>query len=355
MIDKYSFGSLAHNHHDETDASPSDSQNTPRIEPLFNSAFIRIFGREESKGITRSLVNSILTRAGINPIDEITTIDAEHTSVEGGVDCKTPRMDVCIVTANRRIIDLEAQCYPEDIVNRSLLYASQLMSAYTPKRTRFKDIPQVIVITLLDDAPLFPDSPDFVNTCQMAWLSNGRFSEGTDRMAFVLVELEKVRRRYNMLSEEVLSDRLLSWLYLLTEGFDDKEEANAIMDAFPDLEEFATMYGYALNDPKLVRAYEDYASAEREYQSRKDYFERVEREARERGEAEGFADGMKRGHAEGRAQGIKQGIKQGIEQGIKQGIEQGIEQGMAKEQQAVAERLRAAGYDEKAIRVALGQ
>ena len=51
-----------------------------------------------------------------------------------------------------------------------------------------------------------------------------------------------------------------------------------------------------------------------------------------------------------RSDGYRDGFANGIDEGKKQGIEQGIEQGVAQ----AAERLRAAGYDEEAIRVVLG-
>ena len=38
-----------------------------RIPPLFDGVFQRVFGAEESKGITKSLVNAVLTHAGILP------------------------------------------------------------------------------------------------------------------------------------------------------------------------------------------------------------------------------------------------------------------------------------------------
>ena len=347
------------------------------IEPLFGDAFVRIFGRQESATITRSLVNAVFRHAGIQPIDEVLAIDAEHTSVEGGVDCRSTRMDVRIVAAGKRYVDLEAQLYPEDVNNRSLLYASQLMVQNTAKGTKFKDIPQVVIITLLDDAPLFPDAQEFVNVCSFGWnavfppheksgepspsdnrSATRNFDEprtspinapataptrsttsslmalhpaipGTDRMMFVLIELEKVRKRYNQLNSEVLSDELLSWLYLLTVGFDNTEETEAIMYMYPDLAEFAEMYGYAMNDPKLIRAYEDHASAYREYHSRKDYFERVERESRERGLTEGLAEGRAEGRAEGLAEGRAEGLAEGRAEGRTEGLAEGRAEGLA--------------------------
>ena len=304
-------------------ASASTRENTTRIEPLFNSAFARIFGREESKPLTRGLVNAVLGHVGLEPIGEIERIDAEHTATVGTVGCKTPRMDVRIV-ATGRLVDIEAQGYPEDINNRSLFYAAQLLCEGMPRGATYKDLPQAIVITLLDAPSLFPESEEFVHTCGFMWDLDGKLVSGTDRALFIVVELEKVRKRYNRLDEEVLSDELLSWSYLLTKGYSDDAEVAKIMNEVPSIEYFAELYGRAVDDPKVKRAFEDAVSAEREYQSRQDYYARLEREAVERGEKIGF----------------EQGERKGIEQGIEQGIE------------GMSASLRAAGVDETIIQAA---
>lgn len=294
---------------------------TVRIEPLFNTAFARIFGREESKPVTLALTNAILNHIGVDPIDEIDRIDAEHTATEGTIKCKAPRMDVRIIAAGRAI-DLEAQGYPEDLNNRSLFYGSQLICENTPRGVMYKDIPQAIVITLLDAPAAFPAADGFVHVSRMQWqVEGGSNASGSDRMIFVVIELEKVRRRYNHLNEEVLSDKLLTWAYLLTNGYRDDAEVERMKSEVPDIEYFAELYGRAVDDPKVKRAFEDAVSAEREYQSRQDYYERLKREA------------------------IEDGLKQGIEQGIERGIEQGIEQ--------MAESLRAAGVSESIIAQAI--
>ena len=113
-----------------------------------------------------------------------------------------------------------------------------------------------------------------------------------------MVELAKIRKRYNQLNEEVLSDNLLSWAYLLTKGYADDAEVEKIMSEVPGIEYFAELYGRAVDDPKVKRAFEDAVSAEREYQSRMDYLARLEREAVERGEAKGIEQGIEQGIAE---------------------------------------------------------
>ena len=292
--------------------SQSKQEKDNRIDPLFNEAFIRIFGRESSRGLTKGLLNSIFERAGIDPLEEIDEISAEHTSVEGSINCKSPRYDVRLLSANRAI-DLEAQCYPEDVENRSLFYASQLMVANTRRGLKsYKDIPQVIVVTLLSDEALFPDSDDFVEVAGMCWTPEGQPRDMTSsRMLFVLVELDKVRKRYTELTEEVLGDELLSWAYLLVRGYRDKKDVSEIVGSHHSIEQFAELYGYAVGDPEVVKAYDAYQSAELEYQSRQDYLARKEREA----------------------------VERGIEKGIEQGIEQGIEKGIEQEKIAVARRL----------------
>jgi len=161
--------SNTHANNNSLNDAKQKANSTRKIEPLFNSAFIRIFGQKESVGITRSLINTILRRAGIKPIGEVHSIEAEHTEAAGGVDCRSARMDVRVVAAGRRHIGLEAQLYPEDIDSRSIFYASQIVVANTPKGAKYKDIPQAVVITLLDDAPLFPEQDGFISVSRMMW------------------------------------------------------------------------------------------------------------------------------------------------------------------------------------------
>ena len=313
-----------------------------RIDPLFSDCFVRIFGTQESRGVTRALINAIFEHAGIDPIGEIEQISAEHTLVQGDVSCKTPRFDVLIVSEGR-MVDLEAQRYPEDIGNRSLYYASSMITSAFKKGGGYKDLPQAVVITLLSDHVAFPGSDDIVSVCQMAWRSPGEGTSrpGTDRALFVLVELDKVRKRYNSLGPEVLSDPLLAWCYLLVRGYEDAEEVDMISIAIPTVEEFAERYGFALDDPVLDRAYEQMLSGEREYRSRQDYFERMEREAVERGEAEG----MKRGEAIG----LERGLEKGMAEGMEKGEAIGLERGMEKERRRIAALLAQEGVDKALI------
>ena len=253
------------------------------ISPLLARAFDFIFGKEESKPATLDLTNAVLARFGLEPIGEIDAIDAEHTALGGAVECKMPRMDVRIVAERRsRVVDLEPQRYPDDVDNRSLLYGAQSLCENTPAGVGYGELPQVVVITLLDAAPLFPGAEGYAHACRMRWEVDGEEVPGTDRMLFVVVELRKVRERYNSLSQEVLGDALLSWCYLLTQGYESREEVDMIAERMPAARDFAKMYDLAVEDPKVKRAHEDAVSAGREYDSYQRHLRRLARENEER-------------------------------------------------------------------------
>ena len=106
-----------------------------------------------------------------------------------------------------------------------------------------------------------------------------------------------------------------------------------LAEKFPTIEEFAQMYGYALDDPDVVRAYDLYDECWREEQSRKDALERIEREAAEKAAA----------------QGRERGLQEGREKGLQEGREKGLQEGM----DMLADRLRELGVEESLIESAL--
>lgn len=263
---------------------------------------MRVFGNQTSHDITRSLINAILRPVGMEPIGDIKQINSEESSFVGSIDCRAGRMDVFVFTEGR-VLDLEAQRYDEDVAKRSLFYAAQMICDNTKKSSKLKDMPQAVVITLLDTRPLFPDSDEYFRIASLQWnqteTQNAQLC--TDRIVFVLVELDKIRRRYTSLTEEVLNDETLAWLYLLAQGFRDEGETMEIAEKFPTIEEFAKQYGLALDDPNLKDKYRGLRALQWDLASQEDWRNRIEEEGREKGLAEG--------RAEGRAEGLQEGEK----------------------------------------------
>lgn len=176
-------------------------------------------------------------------------------------------------------------------------------------------------------------------------------------MVFILVELEKIRRRYTSLTEDVLNDETLAWLYVLARGFEDKGETMKIAEKFPTIEEFAEQYGIAIDDPELKAKYRAYDIAVKEYKSQQKYLARVRREAAEKaakeaeeeGRAIGRALGREEGLARGREEGLEEGRAQGREEGRAQGREEGRIEGEDAERSRVVAAMRAEGIDEETI------
>ena len=321
-----------------------------RIPPLFNSLFLRLFGREDSKPLTQKLLNAVLELAALPTVAEIDGISAD-SAIPGGLECRTARCDVVLVSGDS-IYDLESQGWHADVANKSLFYGAKLLADRTGPGSddSYFEMSRVVVVTLLHGRTLFPDDPRIVSVGTLRWGSAGdnppTTSLATDRMALILVEMEKISERYNIGSREVLSEEPLAWLYLLAKGYRNPQEVEAIMSAFPTMEQFAAKYGIAIGDPDLKRQYDLMVESTLEYNTMK-------REAQMEGHAQGHAEGLAEGRAEGLAEGRAEGLAEGRAEGRAEGLEEGLEEGRKERENEIASKLRALGIDEEVIHEAL--
>ena len=274
-----------------------------RFSPLFNDAFLKIFGSADSAPVTLPLLTAVLRAAGLSEVERVNRIVAD-ASLPGGVECKTPRLDVVMFSDDGRVFDLEAERRKVDVGNKSMYYGARLLSGVVGKGSddTYGTIPQAVVVVLLEGSEMFPDSDQVVTPCRMRWDLRGGELDGPDRMVIVAAELDKVRELYNRGGlEEVLFDESLAWLYLLAAGYKDPEEVHRIMESFPTIEEFAERYSIAIGDPDLRRAYDKYYEGILEHNS-------IMYEARKEGREMGIEEGRAEGLAEGRAEGVEQSI-----------------------------------------------
>ena len=328
-----------------------------RFSPLFNDAFLKIFGSADSAPVTQPLVNAILRAVGIPEIERVERIVAD-AALPGGIECKTPRLDVVMFADDGRLVDLEAQRHKVDVGSKSLFYAAKLLVENTPKsRTdKYADIPQVVVIVLLDGQTLLPDEPQFLTVGGMRWsLEGGRSAEGPDHITLVVAELDKVRARYNNVEtiDDVLADESLAWLYLLAVGYENPQEVARMSENISSMEEFAQRYGIAIDDPDLKRKYDVWWQAEMEYNSAMYYAQQEGRETGLReGHEEGLREGREAGLREGREAGMREGREAGLrvgrEEGLREGLEEGLREGADQERQRIINDLRSAGLDDAA-------
>ena len=284
-----------------------------RISPLFNDVFLKIFGSQDSKHVTRSLVNAILRLADIEEIDEVEQISADATR-PGGIALKSPRTDVLVVAGEGDLVDLEAERHDVNVNNKLLYYASKLLSEHVPKggNEDYDEIPRVVAITLLEGRTMF-EGKEFVSNGLVRWLRGDELVDGSDRMAFVVVELDKVWERYTANSEEIASDESLARLYLLAGGCLDDEEADRIVGYFENIREFAERYRIAMDDPELKHTYDLYVESELEYNSRLHADQRrLRREAYEDGWQKGREDGWQKGREDGAVEVLAGLVRDGL-------------------------------------------
>ena len=334
---------------------PIDGNREPsrRVPPLFNDMFLYLFGREESKPLTRSLLNAVLRAAGLPEIGEIDQISADAAR-PGGIECRTARCDVIVVSGGG-VYDIESHGWHADVANKSLFYAAHLIRTKTPRGASgdsYKDMPQVVIVTLLHGQKLFPDDEQYLTMGDISWRIGGRCERATDRLLYIVVEMDKIAERYNLASGEVLSDESLAWLYLLAKGYSEPREVEEMASEFREILNFAREYGIAIDDPDLERQYRVYESSILEYNA-------MMNEARDKGLAQGREEGLEQGREEGleqgRAEGREEGRAEGRAEGREEGLEQGREEGREEGRAEVAERLRAMGFDERMVEQALGK
>ena len=144
-----------------------------RMDPLSNTMFIHMFGRNESVVATRKLINAFFRRVGLDELDKIEQIHAEHTDVGDIVGCKEVRYDV-FVFAEGRVVDLESERVGADHANRSLMYAAKMLATYTNAGAKYGDLPQAVVLTLMN-APKcnLPRSESLVTVADIRWDVDG--------------------------------------------------------------------------------------------------------------------------------------------------------------------------------------
>ena len=212
---------------DKATAANPQANAPARISPLYNEVFLKTFG--ESKASAKALANSVLRYFGIDEIDTVKSIKSDAVE-PGAVGLKSSRCDVVLV-ADEKVIDLEAQRRKINYDNKALFYAAKLLVSNTMKGENYdyEKLPQVIVIMLIEGHKMFKGD-QFATICRMAWEHESGTSPGSDRVTLIAIELDKVAEAYNKgITEEVLSDELNAWLYVLARGYRDQKEVDELI------------------------------------------------------------------------------------------------------------------------------
>lgn len=296
------------------DTMGTTAQDTPRnghrpIPPLNDVVFLSVFGSEDSKTISMALVNAALKVAGLKPIQSVEHISAD-ARIPHSTQVKSPHCDVVVTSENFAAI-VEAQLYKVDYEGKATYYAASSLASRAKRSTdwHYREVPQTVVVFLVQGHEIFPDSSQAVTIGRLHWELDDGCKPGSDKIVFIFCELDKVAARYNEHGMDALDGELEAWLYVLAEGYRNEEETRKIMEylKIPSLAEFIERYNLALSDPDTLAAYDCHVKDILEINS-------IRYSAAE--------DGYQKGIEEGRQKGLEEGLEEGMKKGLKEGLKE---------------------------------
>ena len=235
--------------------------------------------------ICRQVVEMIL---GVR-IGEIHYLSA-HDEHKADPDSMRIIMDVFLRDENR-IINVEMQTgHKKELPKRSRYYQSVADVSTTSTGTKYRDLPENILIFICTFDPFSRNFPRYTFQCTCKEANHELILKDGSHRIFLNVNATEL---------SALDQKLQAFYHYLQKGVVESDLTQTISDSITILK----------NNSNERRFYMTWAikMADARY--------------------DGYEEGFEEGREDGLKVGIEQGLKQGIEQGLKRGIEQGIEQG----------------------------
>jgi len=283
------------------------------LDPKLDIVFWMLFADERNRPLLISLLNAVLKPAV--PIASVEVVDADPERM--APDDKAIALDLRVRLENGEQVDVEMQTRRHPALReRSLYYWARLYAGQLQRGDLYTELRPCFVVLITD----------FVELATPRFHSIFRVHEShdhqalTDHLELHVVELPKLQAAVDRNEEPTLTD----WARFLAATTD--EELNDL----------------AMENSVLKQAKEalDQLSADPEARARAEHRETVllanqaglakaQREARERGMADGLAEGRATGLAEGRATGLAEGRATGLAEGRATGLAEGRATGLA--------------------------
>ena len=233
-------------------------------------------------------------------IAKVTLEDRELLTYHEGE--KAARLDVHTIINDNLIIDIEAQCkVDKTIVNRSLFYASRLLSTQQMEGKPYDQIQPVIIINILKENH-FPDKPnDYITISGTTDITNNIIASDTvtttptpqtlltDKQHFIFIEAHKCVKFGDP------NHRLTKWMTYLRSTTDD---------VIQDLAKNDKIFQQVLKAEKAFRGNTSNMSEYSFYESARNKIAFEAMQAKAEAIAEGKAEGRAEGKAEGKAEAI---------------------------------------------------
>lgn len=177
------------------------------MDPTYDSVFKRLFGSNDQKNLSMSLINALCDLKGKDQVTTISFLNQENvpgnTLIRGG---KT-LVDIYCETDNKNKFIVEMQREPEnELVERMLLYFAQMYIGQYDYKIGFKSLYPVIVISINNAIPALAHKKVYKSIHKLVDVKT--HENDIKHMGLVLVELDKFEK-----SEEQLETDEEKWIF----------------------------------------------------------------------------------------------------------------------------------------------
>jgi predicted transposase/invertase (TIGR01784 family) len=238
------------------------SKGTLDISPLHDVMINCIFQDNRAAKALLSLVNSIRVDAGKEPIQEIVSVSSQYALIGESADSKMSRLDVVAKASDGRLINIEVQRSDDgDMEKRLAYYSDKLQQEDVKSGQKYAAVRPVSMIVIEDVG------------CPIRASYHESFSMRNDRPPHEplldglfeqhIVSVPTYLKQHGIsLSPDM--DTLQMWLGLFGGGYKDKSYVEEATKMDVGINEFMERFGYASNDPDVVRKYDFWLSGKME-------------------------------------------------------------------------------------------
>lgn len=261
------------------------------LDPRSDRAFKKIFGQEKHKNLPISFLNELLELKGEDRIVDLEFLPVQMTnSIEAFKDIV---LDIYVKDQRDQHYNIEIQLGNLDGFEKRVLYhASNIYSGTLSRGMKFRQLPTLVILSIVDEGIIFPQEPDYKTFHHITNAKTGQVS--LTGIRYVFVELKKFNKT---LTEIPLTDIEGRWCYFLK----NTKETNSIDSELlktPEICQAVEILDHFGWTPIELAEYASIIEKEAEVLGRIDY-------AAKAGKAEGEAKGKAEGKAEGRAETAK--------------------------------------------------
>lgn len=256
-----------------------------RMNPLSDVVFSWMFQDMESAEAAWNLINSILVAAGEKKIGKIKEIHSQYQQSAEYPDGKYGRLDVKAETEDGEKVDTEVQLTTQPFfIDRELFYGERVLTEDLKSGDSYKNMPKVTLIALADFL-VREDNKEIVQPIKVMYTLKP-IRQATEKLKMIIVQLPRFREAYKTF-EDVKGKggrdgALLQWLYVLTKGYQSKEEMDMAEAMTAGMANFNALYNRAIADQKLRDRYEYELSAALDRNSALEAAEEIGKEAQAR-------------------------------------------------------------------------